>query len=221
MLNQSKINKVDILTLGNTRIMTLNANQFTIPLGTEKNGNQIIIKGREIPEIAQNSPLYLIMYMRSGERIRYSAKVSLSTPFQLNILVSLGDIEVLKERRRFYKVDTNLPCKVTGILRNKVPINLENEQSASIGNMNIGGIFLETSDLQLEKEDLIYLRINLDNSITNVLAKVLRSQFNAAGELIGYGCEFVDISPQNEELFAKFIYKKQLEERNKKKQQTF
>ena len=76
MLSRDKILKIDIVTMENTRILSANNKQFSIQ--EYKNGNYnedtdavLIIKGKGLPEIEYNSTVYVIAYMRNGQRIKY------------------------------------------------------------------------------------------------------------------------------------------------------
>lgn len=47
--------------------------------------------------------------------------------------------------------------------------------------------------------------------MVNIGAEILRAQKNSAGDTVGYGCRFVNLSPGIEELFAKYVFRLQLE----------
>ncbi|MCM1297966.1 MAG: PilZ domain-containing protein [Firmicutes bacterium] len=171
----------------------------------------LLIKGRGLPEIPRNTPLYTIASVKSGERIKYPAFVTVSTDSQLNILVKSEDPRVMEERRRYYKIEADLDCIINFVDRGEERIVFEKPLIAKIKDLNIGGIFLCSCKSELEKGDVMMLTIMLEDNMVNIGAEILRAQKNSAGDTVGYGCRFVNLSPGIEELFAKYVFRLQLE----------
>ena len=217
MLSRERILKLDILTPDNAKILSANNKQFSIPIVTNHMTGQsetmLIIKGRDIPEIEHNSEISVITYMRSGERVKYPGFVSLSTEYQLNVLLRTARAQVMEERRRYYKVEADIQCIINAIERDGRNIPLERPATAKIKDLNIGGVFLCFCDEDLHKDDrlLLSLKLGENEKMVDVSAEIIRVQFNAAGDPVGYGCRFLNVPPSMEEIFARFVFNVQLE----------
>ena len=217
MLSRERILKLDIITPDNAKILSANNKQFSIPIVTNNMTGQsetmLIIKGRDIPEIEHNSEISVITYMRSGERVKYPGFVSLSTEYQLNVLLRTARAQVMEERRRYYKVEADIQCIINGIERDGRNIPLERPATAKIKDLNIGGVFLCFCDADLHKDDRLQLSLKLgeNEKMVDVAAEIIRVQFNAAGDPTGYGCRFLNVPPSMEEIFARFVFNVQLE----------
>ena len=215
MLSRERILKLDILTPDNTKILTASNKQFSLPIVTNSVTGQsetmLIVKGRDIPEIERNSEITVITYMRSGERIKYPGFVSLSTEYQLNVLLRVARAQVMEERRRYYKVEADIQCIINSIERHGVRIALTKPATARIKDLNIGGVFLCFCNEDLQKDDLLLISMELENKMIDVAAEIIRVQQNAAGDSAGYGCRFLNVPPSMEELFARFVFNVQLE----------
>ena len=224
MLSRERILKLDILTPDNTKILTANNKQFSLPIVTNNMTGQsetmLIVKGRDIPEIDRNSEISVITYMRSGERVKYPGFVSLSTEYQLNVLLRIARAQVMEERRRYYKVETDIQCIINGIERDGVRIPMTKPATARIKDINIGGVFLCFCNEDLRKEDKLLISMELENKMVDVAAEIIRVQYNAAGDPTGYGCRFLNVPPSMEELFARFVFNVQLENLKKEEEEN-
>lgn len=218
MFAKDKTLKLDVVTPSGTRILTATTKQFSIPSHINPNTgrleNILMIKGRMLPEVEGDSLVYAIMYMRTGERIRYKGRVSLSTELQLNILLDLGSAMRMEERRRYFKVEADISCIITQIIEPSGNV-VDIPSKARIRNLNIGGVFLCVSDVELHEGDIIELSVDLENETRFISAEVLRVQLNAAGDITGYGCRFSGITPKIEAVLAKYVYRTQLEDMKK------
>ncbi|MCH5199942.1 MAG: PilZ domain-containing protein [Oscillospiraceae bacterium] len=215
MLSRERILKLDILTPDNTKILSANNRQFSIPIVTNhvtgQSETMLIIKGRDIPEVEHNTEISVITYMRSGERVKYPGFVSLSTEYQLNVLLRTARAQVMEERRRYYKVEADIRCVINTIERDGKHIALDRPATAKISDMNIGGVFLCFCDEQLLQGDLLQMSLALEDKLVDVPAEIIRVQFNAAGDPTGYGCRFLKVPPSLEETFARFVFNVQLD----------
>ena len=222
MLSRERILKLDVLTPDNTKILSASNKQFSLPVVTNNVTGQsetmLIIKGRDIPEIDRNSEISVITYMRSGERIKYPGFVSLSTEYQLNVLLRTARAQVMEERRRYYKVEADIHCIINSIERDGERIPLTKPATARIKDMNIGGVFLCFCNEDLRKYDRLLLSMELGNKMIDVAAEIIRVQFNAAGDPTGYGCRFLNVPPSMEEVFARFVFNVQLENLKKEEE---
>ena len=215
MLSRERILKLDILTPDDTKILTANNKQFSVPIVTNNVTGQaetmLIVKGRDIPEVDRNTEVSVITYMRSGERVRYPGFVSLSTEFQLNLLLRTARAQVMEERRRYYKVDADIECIINEIVRAERRVPMTGPAVAKIKDMNIGGVFIALCDVEMQKYDRLRLNIEMEGKMLDVIAEIIRVQFNAAGDPVGYGCRFLNVPPYVEEIFARFVFNVQLE----------
>ncbi len=211
MLSKERIVKLDIFTPDNTKILSLTNKQFLLQEASRDSDTMLLVKGRELPEIVRNTPLFVVTSVKSGERLKYSSYVTVSTKNQLNILIHSGDGRVMEERRRYYKIDADLDCIINFLDRGEERITFEKPLIGRIKDLSIGGIFLCSCKEELQKGDLLMLTIILGQDMVNITAEILRIQKNAAGDVTGYGCRFVNISPNLEEIFAKYVFKLQLE----------
>lgn len=215
MLSRERILKLDILTPDNTKILSANNRQFSIPTVTNhvtgQSETMLIIKGRDIPEIEHNTEISVITYMRSGERVKYPGFVSLSTDYQLNVLLRTARAQVMEERRRYYKVDADIRCVINTIEREGKNIAMDRPATAKIKDLNIGGVFLCFCDEELRQGDLLQMSLALEEKMVDVPAEIIRVQFNAAGDPTGYGCRFLKVPPSLEETFARFVFNVQLD----------
>ena len=211
MLSKERILKIDIFTPDNIKILSLTNKQFLLQEANSDADTMLLIKGRGLPEIPRNTPLDVISNVKSGERIKYSAFVTVSTDRQLNILIKSSDSRVMEERRRYYKIEADLDCIINFLDRGEERITFDKPVIAKIKDLNIGGIFLCSCKSELQKGDVLMLTIMLDDQMVNIGAETLRVQKNAAGDIIGYGCRFLNLSPGIEEIFAKYVFRLQLE----------
>lgn len=214
MLSRERILKLEILTPDETHAKILSATnkQFSLQSSpTGKSDMLLIIKGRGLPEIDTGSEVNVIAQMESGERMKYPSYVTVSTEYQINVVMKTDKPHIMQERRRYYKVETDINCIINSIERNGSRIVLENPAVAQIKDLNIGGIFLCISDADLQKSDILMLTILFDNKNVDIAAEIIRVQTNAAGDIIGYGCRFTNLTPTVEETFAKYVFRVQLD----------
>lgn len=225
MLSRERILKIDILTpdSANAKILTAGSKQFSLQSATnERTGVQetlLIIKGSNLPEVERGNEVSVITYMRSGERIKYPAYVTISTEMQLNVVIRTSRAQVMEERRRYYKVEADIDCVIKAVGRGEQRITLEKPAYAKIKDLNIGGIFLCICEEALHKSDRLLLTIMLETRPVDIVAEIIRVQTNAAGDVSGYGCRFMDLSPMTEEVFAQYVFKVQLDRLKTEKEQ--
>ena len=81
-----------------------------------------------------------------------------------------------------------------------------------IKDINIGGVFLiMNNDETLEVSDKLMLTMDLNEKIIDVDAEVLRVQRNAAGDIEGYGCKFINVSASVEDIVSQYVVEFQRE----------
>lgn len=214
MLSRERIIKLDILTPdeAQTKILSAGSRQFSLQnSSTGRSDLLLIIKGRGLPEVERGGVVNVIAHMKNGERVKYPSYVTVSTGTQLNVVMRTDRAQVLAERRRYYRVEAHINCIINAIERGGSKIPLDPPAIAQIKDLNIGGIFLCICDANLEQSDKLMLTILLETKNIDIMAEIIKVQTNSAGDVIGYGCRFTNLTPAVEETFAKYVFKVQLD----------
>ncbi|MCM1054988.1 MAG: PilZ domain-containing protein [Bacteroides sp.] len=214
MLSREAILKLDILTPDEThaRIISATGKQVTLQNSTTgRTDRLLIIKGRGLPEVETGNSVDVIVQMKSGERVKYPSYVTVSTDYQLNVVMKTASSHIMEERRRYYKVDADINCIINAVERGGSRITQVTPPVAQIKDLNIGGIFLCICEEPLQKADILTLTIMMDQKNVDITAEIIRVQTNAAGDVTGYGCRFLNLTPAIEETFAKYVFKVQLD----------
>ncbi len=218
MLDRKRIIKIEITSPAGRKLVVAEKDQFSFPrvfIDDMPVSNIIIIKGRDLPQFEIDKNIYVITYMKNGDRLRYPAAVRMSLTDQLNVQLRSDYGTLMEERRRYFKVEADIECSVLGYMREEDNlIELEEPIKASIKNISIGGIFLACSEGELfTLGDSLLLSFRIEGETVDAMAKVLRIQRNHERDVEGYGCQFVNPDPTQEELFAQFVYNVQLRKR--------
>lgn len=164
----------------------------------------LMIKGQELPELKMNTLVDVIINDKKGDRIRYPGRITLSNQFQMNIMFKPFSQKILEERRRFYKIKTNLPCSISFVTREEKIIRFPEPIKALITDFNIGGVFLEQVDQPLQEKDVAMLLIELMNTSLELPTLVLRVAQLPDGTN-GYGCRFLNVTQRHEEILGRFV----------------
>lgn len=164
----------------------------------------LIIKGQDLPDLKTNTPVYAYIHSPSGVRVRYSGWVSLSTEFQLNILYRQSSRLVVQERRRFYKVRTELPARITSINRQGILCCLDKPLPVTVTDMSLGGICMVRTGGLLERDDVVTLRTDVFDNVLDLSAKILRADERPGGQA-GYGCQFLGLNQLQEGVLSRYI----------------
>jgi len=216
MLDREKIVKIEVTSAAGRKLVVAEKDQFTFPrlfVDDIPVNNIIIIRGKELPLFEIDTPIYVVTYMKNGDRIRYAASVKISLPYQLNVQLKNSYGTLMAERRKYFKVESDIDCKILGVLREDDIEEFDVPVDAAIKNISIGGIFLFGSEVSFSPQDTLLLSFKLDDSPVNITVKILRVQRNQDKQIEGYGCQFVNLEPSQEEAFAQFIYNIQLKKR--------
>ena len=72
-------------------------------------------------------------------------------------------------------------------------------------------MFIYATDFEFQKGDTFMLIIEIMNEKVEIITQVLRVQTDPAGQIVGYGCKFVNVDKKREDIFASFVNKIQLE----------
>jgi c-di-GMP-binding flagellar brake protein YcgR len=204
-INLNKIIKVEVFSSSDE--MLVSSDDFTVSVG-DKGHEMVIIKSNKIKEIPMGTNVGVVFNCTNGDRVKYEATVEVCTNYQINVLV--GDSSyVLEERRKYYKVYTNLPTKILLLTREERDIVFSNPVPATISNINIGGVFLRT-DYTLKEGDIIVISLEVCNKKMDLSARVLRVQIKD-NIIEGYGCQFLKLRTSEEETLARYINEAQRE----------
>ena len=216
MLDKAKVIKVSITSIDGKALVSADKEQFSFPrlfIDDIPVNNIMIIKGTGFPELEYDLNVYVIAYMKNGDRIKYIGRIKMSLPNQLNVQIRDDYGTVMEERRRYFKVQCDIRCIVTAFSRGETVYELEAPVFAAVKNFSIGGIFLEIPGGEFVKGDVIFTNFKLDNELISVMVNILRVQNDENGKVVGYGCQFANADQRQEALFAKFVYDTQLQER--------
>lgn len=219
MLDKGKIIKVHVNALNGAPILVAGDEQFSFPtlyIDDILVDNIMMVKGERFPLIDAESNVYVIAHMKNGDRIQYVGRVKLSLDNQLNVQIREDRGVLMEERRRYYKVQSDLKCIISAYSRGGEFEDATEPIISYIKNLNLGGVFLEKTTVSFSRGDILLINFKVENEFVAVMAKVLRLQFDSTGELQGYGCQFVNADHRIEGLLAKFVYNVQLNERLEK-----
>lgn len=171
-----------------------------------------MLKGKNIPEMRKDTPVYIIFEYLNGTRVKCRTVIDLCTEHQINIHVDDG--QVLEERRRSYKIAVTMPASISFFIRDEKTVQFDEPLQCSIRNINLGGVLLDTS-YEFSIGDCVSLSL-IDGEL-DLLTEILRRQVDKDGSFKGYGCKFTGMTPPQEERIARYIFDVQLAEREKKK----
>ncbi|MGN0666175.1 MAG: PilZ domain-containing protein [Huintestinicola sp.] len=213
MLNKEKIIRVDIYDKDGRRVLSTNSFSFPRDFFRIKGLELVVIKGPDLPLLTHEENIKVVFEYVNGTRIQCLTKVDISTHDQLNFHVDDGI--PLEERRASFKVQTNIGAQITYLKRAEEEIVLSAPVNVSILNINLGGVLLNTDDMELFPEDII--RLELFDGTLKLNTTVLRVQMGTDGIRAGYGCCFKNITSGQEEKIARFIMECQLAERERRR----
>ncbi|MBQ7783167.1 MAG: PilZ domain-containing protein [Oscillospiraceae bacterium] len=206
-LVKEKVTKIAVYDSKDRYIATTKVFSFPKELFKAGGKTAVSIKGQSLNIISKGDFISLIFEYAGGTRHKAMTRVDASARCQIDVHV--GDVEELEERRSSFKINT----------REKVIIYRSKDAdaegySAMILNINIGGVLLK-SDISFSPSDIFYLSM-LDGEL-EIRTCILRKQLDLNGTLIGYGCQFQDVTDQQEEAITKFIFDCQIAERERRK----
>jgi len=174
----------------------------------------LVLKGKNMPAFDMGTPVDIVITARNGERQKYFCKVAFYNGNQLRLIIDTEKARSLENHRRYYRIKTAINCRIVDITRGEDVTAYNPNLYGKIYDINIGGVFMavETPE-KYRVDDLISLTAILNSNKLEVTARVLRIQESDNGEVLGYRCSFVSISPHKEDLISSYINYLQLEER--------
>lgn len=218
MLFGGKVIKVDVLDENGTLIISAEKN-FVFPKNLNSDEDSIlIIKGKDLPELERNKIVTVIATTKANDRIKHMGAVAVAMERQMNIkILQNGETRVLEERRRYFKLKINEKGRALFYVREEQNVRFDEPVSILVLDINVGGIFMKVDDYEFIEDDLVCVEVDLfEDYPLNAAVRILRVQRDSEGVLKGYGCEFQGLTAAQEDYIGRFIYKVQLEERQKK-----
>lgn len=219
MLDPDKIIKIDICTMNGNLLLSVGGN-FSFPkkfVDGRMVDNVMMVKGKNLPVFASGAMVNAIVFLRSGDRVSYKTTIDISTDFQLNLTLDQSRAQLLEERRRYFKMVTENPCKILSFNRGDEMEEFDPTLTGIIKNINLGGVFLAVDDDtpvgRFNIEDVLCIVTNMADTRMELFIKILRKQITQQGELMGYGCCFLMLNSKQEALVSKYINRLQLEKR--------
>lgn len=210
MINKEKIRKADIYDANGDHVLTTSSITFPKDFFRIKSQELVVIKDNNMPQLDKSQPITVIFEYLNGTRVKYETKIDICTEMQLNFHVDVG--EILEDRRSSFKLKTEFEGFSKYFVRNEEPVLFDEPLPIHFANINLGGV-LFSADYEFEKDDTVDL-VFMDGEM-ELMAEILRRQETDTGELVGYGCKFLNVTQAQEEMLAKFIFRQQVIEREK------
>lgn len=206
-IDKKKIIKIDVYSF--QKGLVLSSYVFNVTRDERTNFIQLLIKGSNIREIEKGTQVEVILYYINGDRVKYDTTIDVCTEFQIN--VTLGDkCTMLEERRRYYKLDTDLNASIAMLSRGDEDIIFEEPVFGKFKNINIGGVFL-ICNYEFKAQDIIVISFKVLGKELDLSTKILRVEKDGR-QISGYGCQFLKLKNWQEEVLARYIHKIQTQE---------
>ena len=211
MINKDKIKKVMVYNSAGKLLISTESVYFPKDFFKVRGSELVMLKGNSYPIISKEENIDVIFEYVNGDRMMYKTHVDLCTEYQVNFHVSDG--AMLQERRRSFKVTVDFNGISPFYIRGEEMYSFESPMALHFLNLNLGGVLFASNSV-FEPGDQVMLHF-MDNEI-QLLAEVLRVQKDEKGNIIGYGCRFININKTQEEKLARFIFDCQVAERDKR-----
>ena len=219
MLDKEKMIKALVTTMNGKTLFEADKEQFSFPrlfIDDIPVNNVMIIKGTGFPELDYDTGVYVVAYMKNGDRVQYVGRVKLSLENQVNIQIKDDYGTVMQERRRYFKVKADIKCVITGYTRGDETLQFQRPIISTIKDLSIGGIFLMKTDQTFSRGDVIFVSFEVGGELVFVMEGGLRLRTVQEGGCTRAGCRFTNADQRLEGLFAKFVYNIQLNQRIEK-----
>ena len=211
MISKDKIKKVMIYNAAGKQLISTESVYFPKDYFKIRGSELVMLKGSGYPIISKEENIDVIFEYINGDRMKYQTHIDLCTEYQVNFHISDG--EMLQERRRSFKVTVDFNGMSPFYIRGEEMYSFDAPVELRFININLGGV-LFSSNSTFEPGDQVMLHF-LDDEM-QLLAEILRVQRNEDGELVGYGCRFINVSKAQEEKLARFIFDCQVAERDRR-----
>lgn len=211
MTGKGKVIGIELFDEKNSFIMSVKKKSFVMKI--ERHDEPlIIIKGKELPDFDCFRQLNVVFEMANGERLKYKGRISVSTAHQLNIEIIDTNAKIMPERRTFLKIKVDAKARLMSASINSEIVTFDRSKYVQLRDINVGGVYVMT-DVEFNISDVLRLRLDLEDEKVEISAEVLRVE--CLDGLCGIGCKFLSATHKQEEAIAKYVYRKQREERRK------
>ena len=105
MINKDKISRVLVYSSNGKLLISTKSVFFPKDFFKLRGQDLVMLKGADFPLISKGEPVEIIFEYINGNRVKYNTTIDLCTEYQMNFHV--GEGEVLKERRRSFKVSVD------------------------------------------------------------------------------------------------------------------
>lgn len=213
MVNKEKISKVNVYGSRGNLLFTSKVFSFPKVMFKTKGLELVSVRSADANLLRKGDNITVIFDCFNGDRVKCQSMIEKNTGTAIEF--KIGDGEVLEERRSSFKVATRTPVYIFRIERSGSCMNFEgdNEIRGTVLDINLGGVLMH-SEHEFKTGDIFTMAM-LDGQV-EISAKILRSQKDQHGLFKGYGCQFTEVTPQNEEHLSKFIIECQMAERERK-----
>ncbi len=211
-----KIIKVEVFDEQEKLLLSAEKN-FTVPKNMEGDDSIVIVKGKNLPKFGIKDIVSVVTTTKANDRVKYTGMVTMSMESQLNItILKNNETQVLRERRRFFKIKINEKGRALFYVRNNTTVQFDKPPEISVLDINVGGIFFSCDEQEFMEGDMVCVDVDLlDENPLNTSVKILRVQRNDDGSIKGYGCLFESLTGAQEDYIGRFIMKVQSEQRRK------
>lgn len=174
---------------------------------------RIILRGEDFDILPHKSIVDIAGYLKDGV-VFMSGRVTLSTESQVNLDIIKTDDK--QERRTYLKVKADLKTKLLrAYSKGKSNRSYIVNETIQIRDISLGGVGFFSNRTLLKKQ---ILEINLNDIKPGFTprAQVLRKERGSFGVYrYKYGCQFLNMSGEEERVLCEFVFKKQLENHRK------
>lgn len=212
MINKDKIVRVLIYGIGDKLLLSTKSVYFPRDFFKIKGTELVMLKGKDFPLIPKGESVKAIFEYRDGSRIQYKTVIDICTEYQINFHISEG--ELLEERRRSFKITVDFDGMSPFFIRGEEMFSFDDPIELHFINLNLGGV-LFSSNSAFECGDQVMLSF-FDGEM-QLLAEILRKQRDESGNIVGYGCQFLNVTQAQEEKLARFIFDCQHMERERRR----
>lgn len=211
MISKDKIKKVMVYNAAGKQLVSTESVYFPRDFFKIRGSELVMLKGSGYPIISKEEKIDVVFEYINGDRMKYQTHVDLCTEYQMNFHISDG--EMLQERRRSFKVTVDFNGISPFYIRGEEMYSFDAPVELRFININLGGV-LFASNSTFEPGDQVMLHF-MDDEM-QLLAEILRRQTDEEGNLVGYGCRFVNVSKSQEEKLARFIFDCQVADRDRR-----
>ena len=206
LVEESKIKQIYIYDKAGTLLTISKSFEFTLYGETVEGDNLVYMKCIKTNKLCAGMPIKVVFIYKDFSRFECTTAVECTDGSSLEFYTRPA--EQLQERRASFKLEVCVDAEVTTRIVEGNELGYPEPIKSTIININLGGILLET-EKELQVGECYIIKADLDGELFLKL-KVLRQQCDLQGKLIGYGCQFFDVTEADESHIAMFIFDNQI-----------